>query len=47
VFGFHANTIVLRMMPYAAMLTVMLVVALWRRRLAMPSALGVPYAREQ
>ena len=47
VFGFHANTIVLRMMPYAATLTVMLVVALWRRRLAMPSALGVPYAREQ
>src|SRR2546427_11131796 len=36
VFGFHANTIVLRMMPYAATLTVMLVVALWRRRLAMP-----------
>lgn len=47
VLGIQANTIVLRMMPYVATLTVMLLVALWRRRLAMPSALGLPYSREE
>lgn len=47
VFGIKANTIVLRMLPYVATLTVMLLVALWRRRLAMPSALGLPYSREE
>jgi simple sugar transport system permease protein len=47
VFGIKANTIMLRMLPYIATLTVMLLVALWRRRLAMPSALGLPYSREE
>ncbi|OLC13186.1 MAG: ABC transporter permease [Candidatus Rokubacteria bacterium 13_1_40CM_69_27] len=47
VLGIQANTIVLRMMPYVATLTVMLLLAFWRRRLAMPSALGLPYSREQ
>ena len=47
VLGIQANTIVLRMMPYVATLPVMLLLAFWRRRLAMPSALGLPYSREQ
>ena len=47
VFGIKANTIMLRMLPYIATLTVMFLVALWRRRLAMPSALGLPYSREE
>src|SRR3989442_10019470 len=47
VLGIQANTIVLRMMPYVATLTVMLLLAFWRCRLAMPSALGLPYSREQ
>lgn len=47
VLGLGTNTIVLRMMPYVVTLAVMLAVALWRRRLAMPSALGLPYAREE
>jgi simple sugar transport system permease protein len=47
VLGLGANTIVLRMMPYLVTLAVMLAVAVWRRRLAMPSALGLPYAREE
>jgi ABC-type uncharacterized transport system permease subunit len=45
--GIPANTIVLRMMPYLVTLAVMLLAALWRRRLAMPSALGLPYSREE
>ena len=47
VLGLQTNTVVLRMLPYLATLAVMLLVALWRRRLAMPSALGLPYAREE
>lgn len=47
VLGLHTNTIVLRMMPYLVTLAVMLLVALWRRRLAMPMALGLPYSREE
>ena len=47
VLGIQANTIVLRMLPYVATLVVMLLVALWRRRLAMPRALGLPYSREE
>ncbi len=47
VLGIHANTIVLRMLPYVATLVVMLLIALWYRRLAMPSALGFPYSREE
>jgi simple sugar transport system permease protein len=45
--GLQANTIVLRMMPYLVTLAVMLLVALWRRKLAMPTALGLPYSREE
>ena len=47
VLGLQTNTVILRMLPYVATLAVMVLVAVWRRRLAMPTALGLPYAREE
>jgi simple sugar transport system permease protein len=47
VFGIRTSVIVLRMLPYLSTLAVMLLIALGRRRLPMPSALGQPYSREE
>jgi simple sugar transport system permease protein len=44
--GIQASVILLRMLPYLATLAVMLLIALARRRMPIPSALGLPYSRE-